>query len=179
MWGVASPATHGGACSEPMEAPGERGDSQGSVSPRHPPPKPPAYLLGEFHLYLLPDFLALLIRPPGENVPVLQLLLAGPVPQSHGQQLLLAFPRQSSWGSRGGGAAQTVLGVRAACPCSPHLPGERVWTERGALSACGDFQGNSGDRAGNGAISHLYGGGSVTWPSLQGQCWATPVAPAG
>lgn len=103
---------------------------------------PPVYLLGELHLYLLPDFLPLLIRPPGENVPVLQLLLAGPVPQSHGQQLLLAFPRQSSWGSQGRCSRDSVRD--AGVSLHPHLPGEGVWTERGALSACGDFQGNSG-----------------------------------
>lgn len=36
-------------------------------------------LLGKFHLDLLADFLALLVTPGREDVPVLQLLLAGSV----------------------------------------------------------------------------------------------------
>lgn len=55
-----------------------------------------AHLLGQLHLYLLSDLLSLLISPPGEDIPVLQLLLAWSVPQLHCQQLLLAFPRQCS-----------------------------------------------------------------------------------
>lgn len=58
-----------------------------------------AHLLGQLHLDLLSDLLSLLIGPPGEDVPVLQLLLARPVPQFHCQQLLLAFPRQCSYES--------------------------------------------------------------------------------
>lgn len=37
------------------------------------------HLLGKFHLDLLANFLALLVTPGREDVPVLQLLLAGPV----------------------------------------------------------------------------------------------------
>ena len=59
-----------------------------TVSTRH--------LLGEFHLNLLPDLLPLFSRPPGEDIAVFQSLLAGPVPQFHCQELLLAFPRQRS-----------------------------------------------------------------------------------
>lgn len=47
-----------------------------------------ANLLGQLHFYLLPDLLALLIAADGEDVAVLQLLLAGTVPKLHGQQLL-------------------------------------------------------------------------------------------
>lgn len=36
-------------------------------------------LLGEFHFNLLANFLALLVTPCWEDIPVLQLLLAGPV----------------------------------------------------------------------------------------------------
>lgn len=49
--------------------------------------------LGQLHLYLLADFLPLLIAADGEDVAVLQLLLAGPVPKLHSQQLLL----HSAW----------------------------------------------------------------------------------
>lgn len=59
-----------------------------TVSTRH--------LLGEFHLNLLPDLLPLFGRPPGEDIAVFQFLLAGPVPQFHCQELLLALPRQRS-----------------------------------------------------------------------------------
>lgn len=52
------------------------------------------YSLGQSHFNLLPDLLPFLVSPPGEDVPVLQLLLAGPVPQLHRQELLLASPRQ-------------------------------------------------------------------------------------
>lgn len=44
--------------------------------------------LGQLHLYLLADFLPLLVAADGEDVAVLQLLLAGPVPKLHSQQLL-------------------------------------------------------------------------------------------
>lgn len=44
--------------------------------------------LGQLHLDLLPDLLPLLVAADGEDVPVLQLLLAGPVPELHGQQFL-------------------------------------------------------------------------------------------
>lgn len=44
--------------------------------------------LGQLHLDLLPDLLPLLVAADGEDVPVLQLLLAGSVPELHGQQLL-------------------------------------------------------------------------------------------
>lgn len=52
------------------------------------------YSLGQSHFNLLPDLLPFLVSPPGEDVPVLQLLLAGPVPQFHCQELLLASPWQ-------------------------------------------------------------------------------------
>lgn len=44
--------------------------------------------LGQLHLDLLADLLPLLVAADGEDVAVLQLLLAGPVPKLHGQQLL-------------------------------------------------------------------------------------------
>lgn len=44
-------------------------------------------LLSQLHLYLLPDLLSLLVTADGEDVAVLQLLLAGTVPKLHGQQL--------------------------------------------------------------------------------------------
>lgn len=47
------------------------------LGPTHP------HLLGELHFDLLPDLLPLLVRPLGEDVSVLQLLPAGPVPQLH------------------------------------------------------------------------------------------------
>ena len=61
------------------------------LGPTHP------HLLGELHFDLLPDLLPLLICPLGEDVSVLQLLPAGPVPQLHRQELLLAFPWQGPW----------------------------------------------------------------------------------
>lgn len=47
-----------------------------------------SYSLGQLHLYLLADFLPLLVAADGEDVTVLQLLLAGPVAKLHSQQLL-------------------------------------------------------------------------------------------
>lgn len=47
-----------------------------------------AHSLGQFHLDLLPDLLPLLVAAYWEDVSVLQLLLAGSVPELHGQQFL-------------------------------------------------------------------------------------------
>lgn len=55
--------------------------------PQCPPARGP-HSLGQLHLDLLPDLLPLLVAADGEDVPVLQLLLAGSVPELHGQQLL-------------------------------------------------------------------------------------------
>lgn len=52
-------------------------------------------LLSQLHLYLLPDLLSLLVAADGEDVAVLQLLLAGTVPKLHGQQL---FPHPAREG---------------------------------------------------------------------------------
>lgn len=52
-------------------------------------------LLRQLHLDLLPDLLALLVAADGEDVAVLQLLLAGTVPELHGQQL---FPHPAREG---------------------------------------------------------------------------------
>lgn len=54
--------------------------------------------LGQLHLDLLPDLLPLLVAADGEDVAVLQLLLAGPVPELHGQQF---FPDPAGEGPCG------------------------------------------------------------------------------
>lgn len=60
-----------------------------------------ANLLRQLHLDLLPDLLPLLVAADGEDVAVLQLLLAGTVPKLHGQQL---FPHPAREGPCQGGA---------------------------------------------------------------------------
>jgi len=57
--------------------------------------------LRQLRLYLLPDFLPLLVAAHREDVAVLQLPLAGPVPKLHGQQLL---PHPTREGACRGGA---------------------------------------------------------------------------
>lgn len=67
------------------------------------------HLLGELQFDLLPNLLPLLVRPPREDVTVLQLLLAGSVPQLHRQQLLLALPGQRAWETTGAEGDSTGL----------------------------------------------------------------------
>lgn len=67
--------------------------------------KPHADLLRQLHLYLLSDLLSLLVTADGEDVAVLQLLLAGTVPKLHGQQL---FPHPARERPCQGGAKADV-----------------------------------------------------------------------
>lgn len=64
-------------------------------------------LLSQLHLNLLPDLLPLLVAADGEDVAVLQLLLAGTVPELHGQQL---FPHPAWEGPCRGQAKVSVIG---------------------------------------------------------------------
>lgn len=56
-----------------------------------------AHSLGQLHLDLLPDLLPLLVAADGEDVSVLQLLLAGSVPELHGQQFLPDPAGEGPW----------------------------------------------------------------------------------
>lgn len=75
--------------------------------------------LGQLHLNLLADFLAFLVTADWEDIAVLQLLLAGPVPKFHSQQLLPHPARQRSCSStkEGYGLLQLVSAVQSRSLC--------------------------------------------------------------
>lgn len=59
-----------------------------------------AHSLGQLHFDLLPDLLPLLVAADREDVPVLQLLLAGSVPELHRQQFLPDPAGECPWKGR-------------------------------------------------------------------------------
>lgn len=59
--------------------------------------------LGQLHLNLLSDLLPLLVAADREDVPLLQLLLTGSVPELDGQQFLPDPAGECPWRVGGGG----------------------------------------------------------------------------